>query len=87
MRKCMTQCEQKRHNGDSFEEEPTMRNMKVREDGSDSARHAPSPSAVQPYSGVKSANQVEVEEEEESESSCPGRAEVCSPVLTSWMRM
>lgn len=32
----MTQCEQKRHNGDSFEEEPTMRNMKVREDGSDS---------------------------------------------------
>lgn len=66
----MTQCEQKRHNGYSFEEEPTMRNMKVREDGSDSARHAPSPSAVQPYSGVKSANQVEVEEE--SKSSCPG---------------
>lgn len=85
MRKCMTQCEQKRHNGDSFEEEPTMRNMKVREDGSDPPRHTPSPSAVQPYSGVKSANQVEVEEE--SGSSCPGWVEVCSPVLTLWMCM
>lgn len=33
----MTQCEQRRHNGESSEEEPTMRDEGV-EDGSDAAR-------------------------------------------------
>lgn len=69
MRKCMTQCEQKRHNGDSFEEEPTMRSMKVREDGYFSARHALSLSAVRLYSGGKSAGGA-VEEERGSFHPC-----------------